>query len=48
MLWSIVVILLILWMLGFVVFHVTGLIHLLLLVALFVVVVRLIQGKKLV
>ncbi len=45
MLWTIVVILLILWLLGFTVLHVGGLIHLLLVIALIVVVVRLIQGR---
>jgi uncharacterized protein DUF5670 len=47
MLWAILVILLVLWALGFLVFHVAGgLIHLLLVVAVVVVVVRLIQGKR--
>jgi hypothetical protein len=48
MLWTIVVILLVLWLLGFAVFHIGSLIHLLLVVALIVVVVRLIQGRRVV
>jgi Ca2+/Na+ antiporter len=48
MLWTIVVILLILWVLGFSVLHIGSLIHLLLVVALVVVVVRLIQGRRVV
>jgi hypothetical protein len=47
MLWTILVILLVLWALGFLVFHVAGgLIHLLLVIAAIVLVVRLIQGKR--
>ena len=47
MLWAIFLILLILWALGFVVFHVSsGLIHLLLVIAVIVLVVRLIQGRR--
>jgi uncharacterized protein DUF5670 len=47
MLWTIVAILLILWLLGFFAFHIAGsLIHLLLVIAVIVVVVRLIQGRK--
>jgi len=48
MLWTIVVILLVLWALGFAVHVGGGLIHLLLVVALIVVVVRLIQGRRVV
>ena len=49
MLWTIVAILLILWLLGFFAFHVAGsLIHLLLVISVIVVVVRLIQGKRVV
>lgn len=48
MLWTIVVILLVLWLLGFTVLHVGGLIHILLVIALIVVVVRLIQGRNVV
>lgn len=46
MLWTIVLILLILWLLGWVVYPVGGLIHLLLVIALIVVIVRLIQGRR--
>jgi hypothetical protein len=46
MLWTIAVILLVLWLAGFA-FHVAGgLIHILLVVAVIVVVVRLIQGRS--
>jgi uncharacterized protein DUF5670 len=46
MLWTIVVILLILWLLGFS-FHVAGgLVHLLLVVALVVVVINLLSGRR--
>jgi hypothetical protein len=47
MLWTILVILLVLWVLGFLVFHVAGgLVHLLLVIAAVVLVVRLIQGRR--
>ena len=47
MLWTIAVILLVLWVLGFSVFHVAGgLIHLLLVIAVIVVVYRLITGRR--
>jgi hypothetical protein len=47
MLWTILIILLVLWALGFLVFHVAGgLIHLLLVIAVVVLVVRLIQGRR--
>ena len=47
MLWTIAVVLLILWLLGFFAFHVgSGLIHLLLVIAIIVVLVRVIQGRK--
>jgi hypothetical protein len=47
MLWTIVVILFILWVLGFGVFHVAGgLIHLLLVIAVIVIVYRLITGRR--
>jgi Family of unknown function (DUF5670) len=45
MLWTIVLILVILWALGFFVVHIGSLIHLLLVIALIVIVVRLIQGR---
>ncbi|THD37197.1 MAG: lmo0937 family membrane protein [Sphingomonas sp.] len=48
MLWTIVVILLVLWALGFAVHVGGGLIHLLLVIALIVVVVQLIQGRRVV
>ncbi len=47
LLWAVAVVFLVLWMLGFVAFHVTsGFIHLLLVVALLAVVVRLISGRE--
>jgi hypothetical protein len=47
MLWMIAVILLILWLLGGFAFHIGGgLIHLLLLVAIIVIVVNLLQGRR--
>jgi hypothetical protein len=48
MLWTIVLILVILWALGFAVHIGGGLIHLLLVIALIVAVVRLIQGRPVV
>jgi hypothetical protein len=47
MLWTLAVVLFILWLLGFVAFHVGGgLIHLLLVVAIIVVLIRLITGRR--
>jgi hypothetical protein len=47
MLWTLAVILFILWLLGFGVFHVAGgLIHLLLVIAVIVLVVQLLQGRR--
>jgi Family of unknown function (DUF5670) len=46
MLWTIVLILVILWALGFAVHIGGGLIHILLVIALIVVVVRLLQGRS--
>ena len=47
MLWTLAVILLILWALGFRAFHVGGgLIHLLLVIALIVIVYRLVTGRR--
>ncbi len=46
MLWTIIIILFILWLLGLVAFHVGGLIHLLLVIILIIIVVRLLQGKR--
>lgn len=49
MLWTIALILLVLWALGFFAFHVAGgLIHLLLVLAVIVFVVQLIQGRRVV
>ena len=49
MLWTICVILLVLWLLGMVTsYTMGGLIHLLLVIAIVVVLVRLIQGRKVV
>ena len=49
MLITLAIVLLILWALGFVAFHVSsGLIHILLVIALVVIVVRLIQGRRVV
>lgn len=45
--WTIVVVLLVLWLLGFITSNTMGgLIHILLVIALVVVVVRLLQGRK--
>jgi fatty acid desaturase len=46
MLETILIILVILWALGFFAFHVGGLVHVLLVIAAVVLVVRLLQGKK--
>lgn len=47
MLWTIAVLLIVLWLLGLVTsYTMGGLIHLLLVIAIIVVVVRLIQGRK--
>jgi hypothetical protein len=46
MLWTIVVILLILWVLGFTVMNVGSLIHILLVIAIVVVLIRVIQGRR--
>jgi hypothetical protein len=47
MLWTLAVIPLILWALGFLAFHVTsGLIHILLVVAIIVIVYRLVTGRR--
>jgi len=48
MLWTIALVLIVLWLLGFVVYPIGGLVHILLVIALVVVIVRLVQGKKLV
>jgi hypothetical protein len=46
MLWTIVVILVVLWLLGFTMHVAGGLIHLLLVVALVVIVLRLLGGRR--
>lgn len=47
MLWTIAVILFVLWLLGFSVFHVAGgLIHILLVLAVIVVIVNLVSGRR--
>lgn len=48
MLYTIAVVLLILWLLGFFAFHVGTLIHLLLVIAIIVVLLRVIQGRRVV
>jgi hypothetical protein len=46
MLWTIIVILVVLWLLGFSVFHIAGgLIHLLLVIAVIVLVIKLVTGR---
>jgi hypothetical protein len=47
MLWTIFVILLVLWLLGYIGFHVLGgFIHILLVIALVVLIIQLIQGRR--
>ena len=47
MLWTIAVVLIVLWAMGFVAFHVTsGFIHLLLIAALIVVVMQFVSGRR--
>ncbi|GLK66415.1 lmo0937 family membrane protein [Hansschlegelia plantiphila] len=47
MLWAIAAILVVLWVLGFVVYHVAGaLIHLLLIIAAAIVIYRLVTGRR--
>jgi Family of unknown function (DUF5670) len=46
MIWTIVAILLILWLLGFTVWHVGAIIHTLLVIALIVIVINLITGRR--
>ena len=46
MLWTIIGILLVLWLLGFTAFHVGSLIHVLLVIALVLVVVNLLSGRR--
>jgi len=46
MLWTILLILLVLWLLGFTLIHVGPLIHLLLVIALIVLIIQLISGRR--
>ena len=46
MLETILIILVVLWALGFFAFHVGGLVHVLLVIAVVVLIVRLLQGRK--
>jgi Family of unknown function (DUF5670) len=46
MLWTIALVLIVLWLLGFLTHFGGGLIHLLLVIALIVVLVRIIQGRR--
>lgn len=46
MLWTILVVLLVLWLLGFTLFHVGPLIHLILVVALVVFIINLVTGRR--
>jgi hypothetical protein len=46
MLWTILVVLFILWALGLFAFHAGGLIHILLVIAVIILIVRLLQGRK--
>jgi hypothetical protein len=46
MLWTIVVLLIILWLLGFAVFNLGTIIHILLVIAVIVVLMRIIQGRR--
>jgi fatty acid desaturase len=46
MIWTLALILFVAWLLGLFAFHAGGLIHILLVIALIVVIVRLLQGRK--
>jgi hypothetical protein len=46
MLETILIVLIVLWALGFFAFHVGGLVHALLVIALVVLIIRLLQGRK--
>ena len=46
LLYTVAVILLILWAIGFVGFHLGGLVHILLVIAIIVVLLRIIQGRR--
>jgi hypothetical protein len=45
LLWTIIVILVVLWLLGWLAFHVGGLIHILIVIALILIVVNLLTGR---
>jgi hypothetical protein len=47
MLWTVFAVLLVLWLLGFTVFHLGGLIHILLVVAVIVLIVNVVSGRGL-
>ena len=46
MLWALIVILLILWLLGFTVVNIGGLVHILLVIALIVLIYQLVTGRR--
>jgi hypothetical protein len=46
MLWTILIVLFILWALGLFAFHAGGLIHILLVIAVIILIVRLVQGRR--
>jgi hypothetical protein len=46
MLWTIAIILIVAWLLGFTAFHAGGLIHALLVIAIVVVLIRVITGRR--
>ena len=46
MLWALIVILLILWLLGFTIVNIGGLVHILLVVALIVLIYQLVTGRR--
>jgi len=46
MLWTIIVILLVLWLLGVTVIHVGSLVHLLLVIAVVVLIIQLLSGRR--
>ena len=46
MLWIIALVLVVLWLLGLTALHIGGLIHLLLVIAVIVVLIRVIQGRR--
>lgn len=49
LLWLIAIILIIAWLLGFSVFHVTsGLLHILLVIAIIIIIIRLVTGRRVV